>query len=434
MKLFNALRTNSRLATVLAFVLFCIGGLGVLWVKAGGTVPVVAEASDYRLVFHAEDVKNLRRHGDVRIAGVKVGRVESRELTDDGVRVEISLDPEAAPVHDGATVRVGVKSLVGSSYVDVVDGKGGQLESGSELPKEDVTPAVDVDELLDTLDEPTRKALSGTVRGLASATRGTGQDVDATLTGVGYLGREGYTVLDALEAQEKDLSALTVETTRLLKALDTGQGQIVDLVTDAQTLTQVTADKRAEVKALVRDLPELLRKVRSGAISLDELAVPLAPILKSLRLAAPDLNRALLNLPAVTADLEGLLPSLDATLVRLPKTLDRLPAFTSATRGLVPNAQTLLRDVNPMLTYLAPYGLDLGVLFASFGGSFDTLAENGIRPIRLTATAEGLGTVKGIPVEVPGLGLWWNNPYPAPGTVDQPTPYDDTYPQVERGD
>jgi phospholipid/cholesterol/gamma-HCH transport system substrate-binding protein len=434
MKLVKALRADGQLTTVLAFVLFCALGFGMLWIKADGTIPVVADAREYRVTFEADDVKNLRKASEVRVAGVKVGRVESRELTDDGVRVEISLDPQVAPIHDGATVRVGVKSLVGSSYVELVDGDGGALDSGAELPDGDVVPAVDVDELLETLDPQTRKSLTQAVRGLERSARGTGTDLDATMTGVGYIGREGHTVLDALADQEKDLSAMTVETAQLLNALDSGQGQIVDLVTDAQTLTRVTADKRVEVETLVRELPGLLRHVRSGAISLEELAGPLAPILKSLRISAPELTRALRNLPAVTADLEGLLPSLDSTLVRLPNTLDRLPAFTSATRKLLPDAQVLLRDVNPMLAYLAPYGLDLGVLFASFGASFDTIAENGIRPIRLTANAEGLGTVRGNPIDLPDLGLYWNNPYPAPGTVDQPAPYDDEYPQVERAD
>ncbi|HWJ82435.1 MAG TPA: MlaD family protein [Nocardioides sp.] len=432
MTLVKALRANGRLTTVLVFVLACAVGFGVLWVKAGGTVPLVAEARDYRVDFNAKDIKNLRVHSDVRIAGVVVGRVESRELTSDGVNVELSLDPDVAPLHEGATVRVGVKSLVGSSYVDVKDGDGPAISSGADLPRADVVPAVDVDELLNTLDPKTRKALSGTVQALYQSTRGTGTDLDRLMTGLGHVGREGYTVLDALSAQNQDLAALTVETRQLLDALDEGQGQIVDLVDDAQSLTGVTAEKRAQVEELVRKLPGLVRNVGAGAVSLKQLAGPLAPILASLRQASPDLTRALVNLPAVTADLHGLLPSLDGTLDRAPRTLDRLPDFATALSDLVPDADTTLRDVDPMLAYLAPYGLDLGVLFGSFGGSFDTLAEDGIRPIRLTATGEGLGTVRGIPAKLPQTGLWWNNPYPAPGTVDQPQPYRGPYPRIHR--
>lgn len=432
MTITNAMRANRGMATVLGFTLCCLVGFCFLWVKAGGSIPVVADPDDYRVVFMVDDSKNLLETGEVRIAGVTVGRVESRDLVGDEVRIEISLDPSAAPLHEGATVRVGVKSLVGSSYVDVVDGEGKELSSGTELDAAQVIPAVDVDELLSTLDAPTRTSLQQVVRGLGRATRGTGAEVDALVTAAGDIGREGYVVLDALEQQGTDLTALTVEARELLDALDAGQGQIVTLVEAAQELTEATADKRAAVENVVRELPGLIQNVDAGAVSLQELAGPLTPIARSLRVAAPDLNAALLTLPAVTDDLAGLVPALDSTLARAPRTLDRLPAFTDALSGVVPEAETLLRDVNPMLAYLEPYGLDLGALFANFGASFDTVAEDGIRPIRLTATAQGVGTVRGIPVDLPETGLWWNNPYPAPGTADAPAPYNGTYPRVER--
>jgi len=433
-RLVNAIRNTSGMATVLAFALLCAVGFGYLWVKSGGTIPVVAGAPDYRVVFTVDDSKNLRETGEVRIAGVEVGRIESRELAGKRTRIEISLDESAAPLHEGATVRIGVKSLVGSSYVEVVDGAGRELESGVELSAEQVVPAVDVDELLETLDAPTRQSLKGVVRGLAASTRGTGADVDALMTGLGRIGREGYTVLDALEAQGEDLTAITVEARQLLDALDTGQGQIVDLVQAAQVLTDATAEKGAELSSLVRELPALLDNVGDGAVSLETLSGPLTPIAQSLRQAAPDLNAALLTLPAVTDDLAGLLPSLDATLDKAPATLTRVPAFARALSDAVPGARAVLADVNPMLSYLAPYGLDLGALFASFGASFDTLAEDGIRPIRLTATAEGVGTVRGNPVDLPNSALWWLNPYPEPGAADAPAPFDGTYPKVERAE
>lgn len=432
MTLINTIRANRGMATVLGFTLCCALGFGFLWVKSGGTIPVVHDANDYRVYFYVKDSKNLREDGEVRIAGVKVGQVESRKLEGDRDKVEISLDSAAVPLHEGATVRIGVKSLVGSSFVEVVDGKGPAIDSGATIDAKDVIPAVDVDELLDTLDAPTRRALQGVIRGLGKSTRGTGSSVNALMDGVGSIGREGYTVLDALQAQSADLTAITYEVRQLLDALDTGQGQIVSLVDAAQNLTSATAEKRQAVENLVQQLPTLLHNVDRGAVSLQHLAGPLTPIAHSLRVAAPDLNSALVTLPSVTADLHGLLPSLDGTLDLAPRTLDRVPAFSAALSDLVPDAQTLLSDVNPMLAYLSPYGLDLGALFANFGASFDTVAPDGIMPIRLTATAEGVATVKGNPVDLTNPSLWWLNPYPAPGTVDSPSPFTGKYPRVTR--
>jgi phospholipid/cholesterol/gamma-HCH transport system substrate-binding protein len=432
----HAVLTDARLRTVVIFTLGCVIGFGVLWVKAGGQIPIIADRGGYEVTFESSDIKNLKEYGEVRIAGVRVGRVEATERNGDTVRVTLSIEEAAAPLHEGVNVRVGVKSLVGSSFVEVVDGDGAELEDGTAIEAASVTPSVDVDELLDTLDEPTRVHLSGTVQALDRATRGRGGEIDAVLTGLGHVGTEGSTVLDALAAQSEDLEDLSVEARLLLDALDTGQGQIVGLVSDAQKLTQVTADNQAKVEETVRLLPGVVGNVDTAAGKLSELSVPLAPIASDLRAASPYLSRALTNLKPVTRDLRALLPDLDGVLDAAPATLTKVKPFDKTVQSLVPDAQRTLADVQPMLSYLAPYGLDLGVLFGNFGGSFDVPAEDGIIPIRLTATAEGLGTVRGNPLKLVHSdkgGLLWNNPYPLPGNVNNPQPYGTgDYPRIEK--
>lgn len=431
MKTLLNLRRRVPLLTVLAFGVACAVGFGFLWVKGGGSIPLLAESGDYRVVFTTQNVKNVRDFGEVRIAGVPVGRVVDRQVADDSARLELALKPEAAPLHEGATVRVGVKSVVGSSFVDIVDGTGESLESGFELPATAVTPAVDVDELFDAIDPQTRKALSATVRSLGGSTKGTGKDLDRLMTGLGSIGTEGATVVDALAAQSKDLEALSREGIQLLDALDTGRGQIATLVTDARRLTDATAGKREAIEGTMRELPTLLGNVRTAATKLSELSGPLAPVAADLRAAAPDLSAALVQLPAVTDDLHGLLPALDGTLDEAPATLDRVPAFGADVRALVPEVDTVLRDVNPMLAYLQPYGRDLGSVFANFGASMDLLEPNGVRPIRLAAVFNG-GSIRGNPLSLPENPVFWTNPYPKPGQAGSPAPFDEKYLRLHR--
>lgn len=431
----SAVLRDARLRTVVVFGLACVLGFGLLWVKAGGQIPVIADRGGYTVSFEAADVKNLKEFGEVRIAGVRIGRVEELERDGDKVRVTLSIEDQAAPLHEGANVRIGVKSLVGSSFVEVVDGDGAELDDETVLAGASVTPAVDVDELLDTLDAPTRKHLSGAVQALDTATRGRGVEIDGLMTGLGHVGTEGTAVLDALAKQGKDLERLSVEARLLLDALDTGQGQIVGLVSDAQQLTQVTADKQAKIEETVRLLPGVVGSVDTAAVKLSELSGPLTPIAADLRAASPYLSRALANLAPVSRDLRALLPDLDSVLDAAPATLTKVAPFGRTVQDIVPDARTTLADAQPMLSYLAPYGLDLGVLFGSFGGSFDVPAEDGIIPIRLTATAEGLGTVRGNPLQLVHHdkgGLLWNNPYPLPGKVGQPQPYGSgDYPRIQ---
>ena len=425
------LKARIPMLVVVGFTAICVAGFGFLWIKAGGSVPGITHDQNYKVAFESTNIKNLKDLGDVRIAGVNIGKVESRTITGGKARVVLGIDKGAVPLHEGVTIRVGVKSLVGSSYVDIKDGSGSVIRNGATISNKSVKESVDVDELFNTFDKPTQDKIRGTAGSLAVATKGTGDNLDKTMTGVGELGTQGATVLDALAAQSDDLKALTRETTVLLGSLDTGRGQIADLVTDANTLTSATAGKADAVKATMRTLPELLTTVQAAAVKLTELAGPLSPIAKDLQKAAPDLNSALLQLPSATNDLHGLLPDLDATLKETPATLDRVPAVTKDTRTLIPQAQTLLRDVNPMLVYLAPYGQDVGAMFANFGASMNQLLPNGLSPLRLSATVSQ-NTLRGNPVKLPGLGLNWINPYPKPGTAGDPQPFTGTYPRVTR--
>ncbi|NKQ54233.1 MCE family protein [Amycolatopsis sp. K13G38] len=422
------LRRRAPLLTVLGFALACVLGFGWLWSETGAGVPGVP-AGGYRLSFATSDVKNLREVGEVRIAGVTVGHVTKTAVDKGQAKVDLSLD-QGVPLHEGVTVRVGVKALVGSSYVDVVDGHGAPLPSGTTLPAASVKQAVDVDELYDTLDPRTRQSLSQAVRSLGTATEGTGTDVGELMQGAGVLGQQGKTVLDALAAQSDDLKTLSGKATSLLDALDTGRGQIASVVGDAQTLTKATSGEQQAVSDTMRALPGMLDVTRTAGGKLGELSPSLAPIASDLRQAAPFLEQALLQLPQVTGDLRGLLPDLNATLDKAPATLDRVPAFGGTVRALVPGARALLSDLNPMLGYLEPYGRDIGAMFGNFGATMDTVNSDGVRTIRL-GTIFSPASVRNFPVKLPLNSLYWTNPYPLPGTVGRPAPFNGQYPHIQ---
>ncbi|SNR94708.1 phospholipid/cholesterol/gamma-HCH transport system substrate-binding protein [Haloechinothrix alba] len=431
----NAVRVSRplvrQLITVFAAVAVFAGGSLFFWNQVGGPMPDIVHDDPYRVSFQSADVENLKEGSDVEIAGVVVGQVADVTLAGDSARVTLNLSAEAAPVHKGVTVRVGLKSIVSQSYVEVIDGDGAAIADGAALPASAVKPSVDINDLLSTLDPETRDALRGTVRSLGTATDGTSEDLSKLMTGLGKLGREGHTALDAIAAQSDDLKALTREATTLLEALDTGRGQIADVVQDARTLTDATAGQRSALEDTVRRMPELLASANTATGKLGELSGSLAPVAADLETAAPDLSTALSQLPAVTNDLRGLLPALDGTLDTAPATLKRVPTFGHDLRQLIPDAEMTLRDVNPMLAYLKPYGRDVGAMFASFGAALDLQLDNGIRPLRM-APIFNSNAIRGNPLSTKADPLTWTNPYPAPGQVGNPQPYRGEYPRVER--
>ena len=416
---------RGRLVVLLVFFGACATVMGVLFTGTGERIPVL-DSGEYTSVVVLKDADNLVKASRVQIAGVRVGQVRKVTLEPDGAHVEFTVDDNVAPLHRGLTVRLGERSLVGEGYLDVSDGKGAELESGSTIPASSIQPSVQLRDVLNSFDPATRHDLQGLLRSLGASTDGSSDDVARLLGG---LGTDGDVALSAIAAQSRDLTVLARETATLMQALDTGDGQIASLVGNANRLTASTAGQVESIRQVLRQTPALLGTTRTAAESLVSLSGSLAPVAADLRKAAPQLNTALLQLPATTRDLRGLLSPLSGALTRAPATLQRVPGADEALRGLFPTAQVMLSDLNPMLAYIEPYGPDLAAYFANFNAVLNYTDENGASYLRLIPMVNTYS--KQTPVRGGFLGNY-TNPYPAPGTGGKPGPFEGQYPHVER--
>lgn len=417
-----------RLITVLGFLLAsAVLIIYVLW-DTGAKVPGLDNVG-YESAIEVDDIDNLANAADVRMAGVVVGRVKDVSTTGDRARVVFTLDQDAAPLHRGATVRVGSKSLIGESALEVTDGAGPALPSGSTLPRRAARPGVQLRDVLSSLDQPTRQALGQFARAFGAGTHGRKEEIAQTMAGMGSLGREGHTALDALGAQSADLAELARETNTLMEAFDTGEGQIASLVQNSQRLSSATAGQRADIEATMRRLPGVLARAKTATGKLTDLSGALAPVATDLNRAAPDLNTALRELPPTAADIRGLLPSLDGALRRAPATLGRIPTFGRDARGLIPQVRNTLMDVNPMLEYMRPYGHDLAAFFTNYGAILQHTDEVGLHYLKILPVLNEQ-TLKNNPLPI--KALTGSNAYPLPGESAHPGSFTGRYPRVER--
>ncbi|MCW2800795.1 MAG: virulence factor Mce family protein [Aeromicrobium sp.] len=418
------------IVTVLALVLVTVVGFGFLWGKSGGNNPL--GSAPYTATFVTADVKNLQPAGDVRMAGVLIGKVLSEKNEEGKAVTKLRLDHDVAPLHQGATFRVGLKSVIGQSFVDVVDGSGAAMPSGTEYSGKSVIPAVDIDELVGTFDPKTRKALSGTLASLGASTDGSRQAVDELMDGVGRIGREGYTVVDAVAAQSADLKQLVGDATVIMRALDERHGQVADLVDNANTVVSTTAQQEDDLRATMQALPNLMTSARTATSELGGLATDLSPVARDLDEAAPDLSAALQDLPPITTGLRTLLPPMKSALTRGLQTTSQLPSTSRNISAAVPKADTLLANVNPMIEYLRPYGVDIGSFFGNFGSTFNIPDENGVQPVRLAPIFNEY-SVRNLPLDLQKLNpLHWNNAYPDPMQADNPGKWRGTYTRVAK--
>src|SRR5205085_12542501 len=97
--------------------------------------------------------------------------------------LSLKLDKTAQPIRTTTILTIRPRSPLGLKYVELQPGRGGRpLPQNGKLAQSQATPAVDLDEVLGTFDQTTRRSLQLAVAGLGNAAAGRGADLNASVT------------------------------------------------------------------------------------------------------------------------------------------------------------------------------------------------------------------------------------------------------------
>src|SRR3989454_1318230 len=212
---------------------------------------IVNGLTEYRLVVPIDSADGLYPGSDVLIAGARAGSV--RDISVDGAQtlVTIALDDAHAPLHADATVTVRPKSLLGEKYVALDPGYSDELPSGSRLSHEQVARAVDLQDVVNSLDQPTREKLRTLVIALGGGLAGRGLDTNQTIS----YGRQDLdhlaAITDTLAARDQDLQRITQgldQVTAELAKSDRRQ-QLGELIKNSEALLHSLAQQDGQIKA-----------------------------------------------------------------------------------------------------------------------------------------------------------------------------------------
>ena len=122
----------------------------------------------YEITATFENAATLRTSNPVRIAGVNVGTVTDVELDGDVARVSFSVDEDGLPIHADAEAEIRPRLfLEGNFFVDLFPGSSSapELADGGDIPVTQTATAVQIDEILTALQEPTRRGLQELLEG-----------------------------------------------------------------------------------------------------------------------------------------------------------------------------------------------------------------------------------------------------------------------------
>ena len=142
----------------------CVAILLYLWLTFGGSVPLRPEG--YRFTIKFPEATQLAQEADVRISGVNVGKVKTKEPgPPDGPDLGRARagQPSTRRSRSDTQAILRQKTLLGETYVELSPGRSRRkrpLADGGTLRLAQVSPTVELDEIFRAFDPKTRRAFS----------------------------------------------------------------------------------------------------------------------------------------------------------------------------------------------------------------------------------------------------------------------------------
>jgi virulence factor Mce-like protein len=336
----------AAIAIAVGFALSCIGFTLFVWLSFGGTLPLQAKGYRFHALFPADAV-NLVSGSQVRIAGVRVGKVVATKQRLGHVDATLQIDKRYAPVPSDVRAIVRQKTLLGETFIELTPGSptARKLKDGETLPLSQIQHAQGIDQVLGAFDAKTRQNFKTMLADFAAAFDKRGEDLNATVGNAGPTLDDLNRVVTVIDQERPAFQGLIRDTGHALQSVAARASDLQSLVTAGDKVFATTAARNRQLTDTVSALPPFLRQLRGSLAALEVTAGAAAPTLRQLRPVAPLMR-----------------PALEGTNAMAPQ-LTRVfrgarPLVTSARRALPPRAR-IIRTVNPLNNVLDPAGMDI---------------------------------------------------------------------------
>lgn len=313
--------------------------LALLALGAAGLVPVVlSDAGQPTVSAYFTDASPLVPGNRVQLYGVQVGEISAVTLEGGKARVDMVVDPSALPLHTDATATIMPVSLLGERFVQLARGSDAApfAEPGAPIPVERTSAAVDVDQLLNVLDDPTSTALAALVTTAGEGLAGRGDDVAAALAALEPAMRRTDELAGVLDKQNAVLSHLVEQAEQTVGAFAPPLDGLVS--TTERTLGTVAAE-RAVLDQVLRELPSSLEAFRRSFGTLADTADVTTENLVSLRPLTADLA-------TTSRELREFADAATPALESAPDLLERLDRMLDEARPVVDALGPAARDLD----------------------------------------------------------------------------------------
>ncbi|MFD3429695.1 MCE family protein [Nocardia fluminea] len=238
------------------FVVLSLGATFTIWSTLQRSVP--GDTHRYRATF--TDVLGLRVGDDVRIAGVRVGRVDAIELVDRR-DAEVTLAVQTGQ-HLSTTTSAAIRyhNLIGQRYVALAAGEtaGDALPAGGSIPLERTESSFDVSTMLSgfeplfsLLQPDDVNSLSET---LVQALQGDGVSLSALIT-------QAAALATTFGERDEILGAVITNLSEVIGSLAHRSGELETLITQSRALVTGLYEQGAALSGAVAAIAESTTKL-----------------------------------------------------------------------------------------------------------------------------------------------------------------------------
>ena len=345
--------TIGKMAAMVVFSLTCFGLLLFLWLSFGGPIPLKPKA--YELEVGFPEATTLAEEADVRISGVTVGNVKTKEL-DKGAnrtKVKLSIESKYAPLPEDTKAILRQKTLLGETYVELTPGSKSapKLADGAKLAHGQVEPTVELDEILRIFSPETRDAFRDWTRSSAQQIEGRSQDLNFALANLAGFAEDGAGVLKVLDDQQVAVQRLVKNTGVVFSALNERDGQLRDLIVNADRTFSATADQQDNLARVFEIFPTFLAESQLTLARLERFSNATRPLVRELGPVADDLGPTVRDLSALGPDLERLFRRLEPNIDAADENLPQAERFLRGASPLFTALHRFLPELNPVLSY-----------------------------------------------------------------------------------
>jgi phospholipid/cholesterol/gamma-HCH transport system substrate-binding protein len=380
--------------------------------------------SGYEVKARFENASQLVKGNLVQVSGLPAGKVEDIRLTADGqAELTLSIDEQYAPLREGtlATVRQASLSGVANRYVDLrlPGGRAREIPDGGTLRQDATTTAVDLDQIFNTLDAPTRKDLQKLIKGSYAQHEGRGEQMNAGLLYLNPSLSASSRLFRELNSDSKLLERFVVASSQLVTDLADRRDDLAGLVDNLATTTNAIGSEQQALADSIGRLPPFMRRANTTFLNLRAALDDLEPLVDDSKPVAKKLRPFLAELRPLAQDARPTFKDLSELLERPGDGNDLI----DLTNGQVPLRDVAVRDVEahgkerpgafpastqafdeaaPQVGYLRPYTVDLLGWFDDFShsGTYDALGAASRVGIHANAFTLVDGLLKPVPPEL----------------------------------